>query len=73
MNAASWPMSLRTYIGARVGKPTMLDIQLNHCLSNINLISLFIKQTLHSGQFPYEKKNFSLFIFCMEILIALYY
>jgi len=41
----------------------MLDIQLIHCLSKINLISLFIKQTLHLSQFPYEKRNFFLFIF----------
>jgi hypothetical protein len=54
---------LAHHIGTQVGKPTMLDIQPIHCLSKINLISLFIKQTLHLGQFPYEQRNFFLFIF----------
>jgi len=32
------------------GKPTILDIQLIHCLSKINLISLFIEQDRHFAQ-----------------------
>jgi len=50
----------------------MLDIQLIHCLSKINLISLFIKQTLHLISPAIKKELFIVQFLCAEILVATY-